>query len=336
MEDRDKDSVDRDEEHIGRLLRAVGPREQLPQDLSDRWEEHFKAELDRVQSTGAHPRRWVMAAFAASVVTAVLLVTLMAGQQGDTAPAIRVTAIIGVSDVIDSEGIRQTLETGMTVGTGSQIETGQNGRAAIAYAGYDLRIDRDSRVEFLPGRIGLPRGQIYVSDDENRIGQGQLNIATPFGSIRDIGTQFTVRVEPRGAVTTVRRGAVIVDTGEFELRGEALPGLATQLTLDREGQLRTDQVAPSGDGWSWIYQAAPPYTLEGQTVYQFLQWSVGETGQSLEFVDTGAELYARRTVLHGSIEGLEPALAVTSVLASTDLTVGLVGHTLRVSLPDRQ
>jgi hypothetical protein len=139
-------------------------------------------------------------------------------------------------------------------------------------------------------------------------------------------------VRPDSTVTTVRRGIVELNTDSTEHRAEAQAGLASRVTVDNERQVHTEQVAPSGDEWEWIYRAAPAYTLDGESAWDFLQWSTGQSGQTLKFATAAAEVYARTTTLHGSIEKMDPESAIGPVLATTDLTAVVENGKLLVSL----
>jgi|GEM_PF-3406351 len=58
---------DRDEQDIARLLRAVGPRRELPQALRPQWETTFRAELQRVLERRKRLRNTVLIGSCASV-----------------------------------------------------------------------------------------------------------------------------------------------------------------------------------------------------------------------------------------------------------------------------
>ena len=57
----------------------------------------------------------------------------------------------------------------------------------------------------------------------------------------------------------------------------------------------------------------------------------------LEYGSKSAEIYARTTILHGDINGLDPDRAVEPVLSTTHLRVARDrAGTLQVSLPARE
>jgi hypothetical protein len=236
----------------------------------------------------------------------------------------------GTTELITPAGERLELEVGMNIPADSMIRTASASRAGIAYAGYTLRLDFNSEIELQAAAIQLAKGRLYASDSEQIIGQTQLNIVTPHGQVRDIGTQFTVRVDDDSTVATVRRGAIQVVTVNSEHQVEATPGSATRITVNSEGQAQTKDVAASGNDWQWIYAVSEPFQLEGKSIHQFLQWSVSESGRELAFASASAELYARRVRLYGSTPRLDPEQAVTPVLEATDLRAQLQDDTLLV------
>ena len=328
----DRDRTDIEEEQIARLLRAAGPREQLPEALKQRWEGHFRDELASVSKARTQKRRRLAAGLAAGLAAIAITLSLVMSPRVSHLPAVQVVTVSGtVTRSLDGEGDKQ-LQAGQRLAVGDRLKTGGDSFTAIKWGGYDLRLNRDTRLNFREDGVSLDRGQIYVSDDPNRIGRFQLVVTTPQGSIRDIGTQFTVSVEAQRTVTTVRRGTVELDTGTATHRAKAESGSASRVSVDRDLQVHTDRVPPSGRDWAWIYLADPGFALEGSSAWEFLQWSVGESGMQLVFESAAAEAYARITTLHGSIEGLDPERAVAPVLAATDLNSRVGEGILYISL----
>lgn len=321
------------DEDIARLLRAAGPRERLPADMRQRWDRHFRAELAPVTRRRAGHRRQVILGLCAALLVAAG--TLLTYRLPPATPAvdIRVSHSSGATRGLLPGGSETTLRAGQRLTSGSMVSTGDDGHLALTYGSHELRLNRRTRLRFADGRIALEAGEIYASDREAQGPRHPLRIATRHGTVRDVGTQFTVAVFPDQTVTTVRRGAVLIDTGRGELRAEAGPDGASRLTIDRDRQVHSESVAPGGSEWRWIYRAGAGFELDGRTAYEFLAWSVGESGLRLEFASPGAEIYARTTRLHGDISTLDPEQAVAPVLASTDLVAEPVAqHTLRVTL----
>jgi len=318
--------TEREEAEIARLLRAAGPREQLPDDLKRGWEQVFRAGLAARATRRRRRRRVFTAALVAGIATLALGLWALRPADDD-APVIRVSAVTGAIEIAGQPAI-----AGRRLIAGTAIETGSDQRIAIAWAGYDLRIDARTQVVLGIRDVELRRGRIYASDSEHGIGKFQLVVSTPRGEVRDIGTQFTVVVDDSTTMATVRRGAIVLETrtGRVQTRAEA--DAATQVAVDAGGGVTTRQVRPSGSDWEWIYAASPGYAIDGKSVHEFLSWASGESGARLEFTTAAAELYARRTTLHGTSRQTDPGRALATVLEATDLVAAQKDDTLRVSL----
>ena len=192
--------------------------------------------------------------------------------------------------------------------------------------GSSLRVAADG--------VHLLAGEIYISHVAGLSPQRAITVYTPFASIRDIGTQFTVALTAEGVISTVRRGSIKVSTEDTEYTAEATGSSARRVTVNQRQQVSSGEA--QGNNWVWIYQAAPAFTLEGRSAYDFLQWSVAETGLQLRFASGSAEIYARSTILHGDISNMAPDQAVAPVLSSTHLQAQHVdAHTLVLSLLPR-
>jgi hypothetical protein len=75
--------------------------------------------------------------------------------------------------------------------------------------------------------------------------------------------------------------------------------------------------------------------VDGQPATVLLRWVARATGRQLEFANEHAQQLAERTVLHGTIGDLSPALAVRAVLATTSLSAEIGASTIRVmALPE--
>lgn len=328
-----QDPATPEDDDIARLLRAAGPREQLPPDMQRRWEQQFRAELQPVlEGRGRSRRNWVMGLCAGLAALAVTI-GLLQPPSPAVGPTILVSHTNGHSQLLSADAAARDVVAGQQLEFGSTVDTGPDGIVALEYGHYDLRINRDTRLVIEEDQLVLEVGELYASDYGFQGTDRQLSIRTAHGIIRDIGTQFTVVASADSTVTTVRRGAIIVDTGQQELRAEPESGHASRLIVDGTLQVRQEQVAAVGADWDWIYLGGTDFKLNGSSAYDFLQWSVGESGQQLEFASPGAETLARTTRLHGDISGLNPEQAVQPVLASTDLTVEHVANNiLRISI----
>lgn len=322
---RDQNTPELEDDDIARLLQAAGPREQIPGSVKESWDKTFRAELERVQSNRRGKRRRFIGAVAATVA-AITLGSLVLRQSPPDVPEVRVVAVAGVGEVDLAP-----VQPGDLLAVGAGLNTGPDGRLAISWGGYDLRFDAKTKAVLESGGVKLEQGRLYVSDDGGFL-RHRLTVNTAQAAIRDIGTQFLVAVSPEGTEATVRQGAIVIATGSEEIQTRARVGLANRVQIDNRRQATTTHAAASGRDWEWIYTVTPPHEIEGESAYEFLRWSTGESGLQLEFSDAHAEYYARNTILHGSFGEQGPDSAVEMVLATTDLVPRREGDTLRISL----
>lgn len=328
-------ATDREEQDIARLLRAAGRREELPQALKERWEERFREELKPRQKR-RHHLRYFAVGIAAGIV-ALGVATILSLPNTHVSPrTISVASISGGVHLMNSDEGKEELRVGQHLSTGAKLRTGPRGFVAVRHGGYDLRLHNGSTVSLHYNSITVDAGEVYVSNEDSDPEEGKIKVLTRYGEIEDIGTQFTVRVDQDRVVSTVRRGAVLVTTPSEEYRAEAQSETARQIIFNDQQLLDISDHPPTGPAWEWIYQSSLDYKLEGQSVFDFLQWSSGETGAQIQYATQSAEIYARVTLLHGDLNGLNPDEAIEPVLASTHLRVERRGDRhLRITLPPR-
>jgi len=334
MKETEMNKLDQDEEDVARLLQAAGARAELPEALKQRWEEQFRRELKPAQHKRKLYRRATMSLCAG--IAALGLATLLALQAPEQASlAMSVASVSGDSWLLARDN-NSALRAGQQLAENAVVETETKGFVAIRYGEYDLRINGNSRVQLTDEGIALEAGEIYLSNQGRNTPEERITVTTPFGTVEDIGTQFTVKLGTDHAISSVRRGTIVVTTPSDQYVAEAGVDNAREITFDGVQRVKLADRAPSGPDWNWIYHSAPQFQLEGQSVYEFLQWSSHESGMRLNYASESAEIYARTTILHGDINGLDPDRAVEPVLATTHLTVERdESSSLTISLPAR-
>lgn len=199
-----------------------------------------------------------------------------------------------------------------SLSAGAVVTTGDNGLAAVRLpAGASVRIDARSAVRFdSPRLVTLQRGAIYVDSGETASTAG-IEVATAFGSVRDVGTQFEVRLRSGEIRVRVREGKVIVDHA-----GEARQARAGgELVLQEDGGFRRAEIPVYGPGWEWVQRLAPPLAIEGASLADFLDWVSRETGLRWRLAEP-ADRSPEEILLHGSIAGLTAEEALAVVLPS--------------------
>ena len=327
-----------EDQAVDRLLRSVAPPS-IPDVARQRVRRAAHHEWQQVVTARRRRRR---SAVGGGLLAASLAALLLApeGWLPWQREASVVTPIATIEAVVGSVGLAQD-QTAAEALLGAElvaphsVETGDQSRIAFRLAsGHALRVDVDTRLEILDAEvIALHQGAVYVDsapagvelDRETAI--GPIEIRTPWGVARDIGTQFEVRVGPEDLRVRVREGRVEIGReGPASAQTEARAG--TELTLSNNGDIRRRAIEGHGPEWGWNLEIAPTFVLEGATLDDFLDWLVRETGWSLELADPVIAQQARSTVLHGDLEGIPIERTPDFVLATCGLRHELRGATL--------
>lgn len=208
---------------------------------------------------------------------------------------------------------------GSRIFAGTILRTGDGGRAAVRLpSGESLRIDSRSAVRFdSPRLVTLEQGALYV-DANPALPRGPgLEIATPLGFVRHVGTQFETRLltggEPGMAALRirVREGTVLVRRAGKSQKVRA----GGELLLPESGTPRRSEISVYGPDWGWVQRTARPFEIEGARLSDFLDWASRETGLQWQ-LDAARAGNPRDVILHGSIEGLTAEEALSVVLPS--------------------
>ena len=322
-----------EQEQIARLLRLAGARRPVPAEREARVRAAVHAEWQRDLRTRSRRGRWFQGALA---LAAVLLISLGLGLwQGrlrsptPAAPAVVATVEKAAGRLRGEPPARDpaaapaavvTVPAGSAVAAGTRLETGSEDRAALRLAGgTSLRINVATRLRLAsPDVLVLERGEIYL--DSGGTAGGAVEIRTPYGSVRELGTQFGVRLLPAALRVQVREGVVVVgrDGGREQV------GAGVELTVDAGdddagGGVTRRAIPVHGREWAWVLGMAPDFELEGRTLGEFLDWVVRETGWQLRFGDAATAGLASTTVLHGTAAGMTPDQAPAAILPTCGL-----------------
>jgi ferric-dicitrate binding protein FerR (iron transport regulator) len=223
--------------------------------------------------------------------------------------------------------VPQPLSLSTSIHVDDVIETDGASRAAIEAAdGSSVRIDRASRVAFLaPALIEVTAGAVYVATSDGSQG---FEVRTPIGTLRDVGTQFEVRLTGSSLRLRVRTGTVEIRR-DFDLK-TATSGTEAMVTPTG---IAVRQVPSFGAEWAWTTDVAPSFAIEGRPLHVFLEYIAAEEGWTLRYSAPDVAEAARRIVLHGSVDGLKAEEALGVALATSGLQYRLQGGELLVSRP---
>lgn len=203
--------------------------------------------------------------------------------------------------------------------------------------GASVRLDTHSRMRLeSPTRLVLERGAVYVDG----AGAIDVEVQTSLGVVRDIGTQFEVRLvedeSTDGGEPSLR---IRVREGRVELRPEGFAGdqlpqasVGEEIVLRADGDMERANVPIHGPDWDWVMSVAKLPEVDGQPVETLLHWIVREGGWQLEYSDSKAETSAETVTLHGDLSDLQPLAAVELALGSSGMAYRLDDGVFHVSL----
>lgn len=334
-----EDVVGEDAE-FAELLRHVDPRPAVPLDVmsraraaaEDEWERSLQQRsLQQHSLLQRRRRRWgaLGLALAACLGWLILGTDVEAWKsfwqrggagvatptQGiDRAPLARLEVSLGEVGWSTAEGGEvRLLQAGDILADSGWLSTDAESRGALRLAaGQSLRLDVDTRLKLLSADIlELEGGAVYIDSAS----EASLEVRTPLGIARDIGTQFEVRLRPEGVRLRVREGKVQFESDGGRLQAD--PGV--ELKLSELGAAERGRIDVFGEAWDWSLDVAPRFELEGSTLDAFLAWVTRESGWRLQYAQSALEAETTSIVLHGSLESVPVSEATGMVLATCGL-----------------
>jgi len=197
--------------------------------------------------------------------------------------------------------------------SGDVLETDGRSRTALRLKdGTSLRLDGGARARMLSSTIiELTNGAVYIDSVRN---DGGIEVRTPLGTARDVGTQFEVRVSHTLLRVRVRSGSV-----ELRHRDRSASALAgTELVL-ADGEISRRAITPFGPEWEWTASVAPRFDIDGRPLASFIDHLCREHGWTVHYEDDELARRSWTNILHGSVRGLPPTGALEVALATSGL-----------------
>jgi hypothetical protein len=313
------------DDEVARLVRLAGASGPIAAERLARvrtavhgaWRDEYLARQARTR------RRWLTVAVLLASAASVAIAFAIWGPIRRPAPVL----VAHIDQATGSPAPGFSFGAGGAVMSGSTVTTSTGTLAMTLTSGVHLRLDASStaRVESATDVV-LERGAVYVDSagaHPTQPGASPISIQTPAGLVRDIGTQFQVRIEARldglGIRIRVRDGQVrITSANGVDARADA----GAELFSKPDGSIDRRSSAATGSEWAWAERAAPAFSVEGKTLGGFLDWVSREGAWTVTFADRRFSESARATVLHGRpdlLKGLTPAEALDVVLPTCGL-----------------
>jgi len=304
------------------LLQLFARAEPRPQPPASDTEQIRQAVLQEWEAVTG-PRIWRKRAAFGSAAAAALVAAFVyvGGGPVPTGPAPLVAHVEQVQGVVTTaSGARLGAGSGVVAGT--RLDSGDGQVGFRLASGGSLRIAPHSRVVLVGSdEAELLAGALYFDSEDQRA--AEFAVVTDLARVRDVGTQFLVRLDDERLDVGVRAGLVNVTRGatsDTASAGERL--VATQATND----LRRDSISTVGGDWEWAERLAPPFDTNGRTLGEFLEWFSAQTGRMVVFADPAVERTMRPAVLRGSVNDESLLRKLSAVLDTNGLTYELDGE----------
>jgi ferric-dicitrate binding protein FerR (iron transport regulator) len=326
-----------EEEATAALLRLAGVRLDPPADRTARVR---MAVHDEWRSAGRRRTMRRRAAIVLASLAAAAAIVLMVRENTPPAPqappeamvatAVRIEGAPLARRRIDDGVVGLRLKAGDALRANDAIETDAASRVAWTTAsGSSVRLDRSSGARLVtPTVIELGDGAVYIATVDGAAG---FEVRTPFGTVRDAGTRFEVRLGAASLRIRVRSGLVDVRRGEATVRA----GAGTEATVTSSG-VATRSIAAYGPDWEWMSGLGSSFPIEGRSLFAYLDHLAAEQGWTVRYATPRIETAAASIILHGSVEGLKAEEALGVALRISGLQYRLREGEVFVSGPNAQ
>lgn len=318
------------EDSVEKILQLAGPRPEIDATLKadiksavrNQWQHAVVAQRQR-QRQQRRWRRSVGVAMAVAAAFALMMVGLTVWQPFGGPALDRVASLVQQEGEVSHLRIMDDAWDGQTLLAGETLATGGSepkaSRAVLELLdGTTIKLDQRSRIRLVaPGVFDLEQGRIYVATSETiSESSSSVEIRTPLGVARDIGTRFEVTYEPndRHLSIRVRQGEVALE--EKEQVHTAVAG--EELVLE-DGTLRSIPMDPFGKSWAWTLEIFEDYETSGSTLDEFLRWASTEAGWELRYTEDNLGNEARKNILGSSMKGMTIPEALDSFLMASSL-----------------
>jgi len=209
--------------------------------------------------------------------------------------------------------------SGVRIDAGTRIRTGAAGTVALELSdGGSLRLDQNSEIVIGRSDVVLAAGRMYF-DSYGRPADLAISVSTPYGTVRDIGTQFEVLLRPDAMRIRVREGEIVVTSdAAVAVTGQA----GEEIDFLPSGTASRRPFAADDEEWLWVQSLATPPA--SGSVLTYLRWIERETGIMLRFESATVQLAAENLPFEGTVEGMTgatPAQVLESIEPTSRFTV---------------
>ena len=318
------------DDHVARLMSLAGPRATAPEEIKSKVKHAVSSHWQLAAEHEAQRRRFRRRAMAGGLLAAAAALAgfVIAPRFFTPAPAIALGQVeIVRGSVWSSDKPEHLLAVGETFSEGSEIEVADDSALALRLAsGASVRLDAGTAVRWSNAdTLRLKRGRVYVDSPESVL--GALTVTTALGDVREIGTQFEVRLEEKALRVRIREGQVVLEAGETRQTGKA----GDEMVWSPDKGLALGRIDLHGPAWAWTLQLADDFELEGAKVEDYLSWLVRETGWRVRFEPPSLGENVAEESVFGSLSGLGPDASPELVLPALGLAYELEEGVLTIT-----
>ncbi|CAM2066009.1 FecR domain-containing protein [Sulfidibacter corallicola] len=300
---------------IEHLLRATMPQQPPPQ-----LTELIRAETHKAWRASVRRRRLQRRLGWAAAIAAALMVALWIRSQALWPAPTSLGHVVKIHGAVTLD--HAVLEGAAALRAGQVLRSGDSSGVAIDMEAASLRIGPWTEVTLVgPNRISLDRGLIYCETSSSDA--DPLVIATAWGEVRHLGTQFMVNVERQTLRIQVREGEVLWHDERI--------GAGRQVTRHADGRITRSSIQANDPTWSWIGELAIVPDMRGKPVHEFLAWYARETGFRLAYADARTRRNALNHQLRGDFSRFSAREARIVVEKTTNLILRESDDRLEVS-----
>ncbi|MGD2167349.1 MAG: FecR family protein [Gammaproteobacteria bacterium] len=305
-----------DADPLAEILRAAGRRAAPPQEDYDQVFAAAHAAWRRKLKRRRHRNWYALAAAAALMAMGVTF--WQSFQSAATPAAAEIARAQGLVEQFSTEldAWTRTGDAAPALTAGSRIRTGSDGATALQLAdGGSLRLSANTELTLGGTSFELAYGTLYFDSAGRRAGL-TIDVVTPLGTVRDIGTQFEVRTTPDALRVRIRSGSVALleSTAAVPVAGQS----GEEIRLSAAGQISRREFARDDPEWAWAESLAVVPDFDAPSVLRYLRWIAQETGKTLEFESETVRLQAELARFLGDPAGLMPTELLITITATSD------------------
>jgi Fe2+-dicitrate sensor, membrane component len=192
--------------------------------------------------------------------------------------------------------------------------------------GSELRQAPDTRIAWqTEQRIDLLAGQLFHNTDVTQSAK-PLVISTKLGSVSHVGTQYVVNHQPNTLQVAVKTGRVNINSFQETHTVEHNELISISPSGVESIQTSANYNHPM---WSWTFKTEQPYSLNGQSLYDFVVWISRKADLTVNW--QGQQEKAKNVSLQGTINNMTVDMALKTVFASTDYHYQIQQGRLQIS-----